>query len=70
MEDQPKLISSFHTLLIHLGILCFKAQFPLAGFFYQEENPNFLPPVLLLKSIFYADQKPQSIGFQVFLPFG
>jgi hypothetical protein len=47
-----------------------KAQFPMAGFFYQEENPNFLPPVILLKSIFYADQKPQSIGFQVFLPFG
>ena len=41
----------------------------MAGFFYQEENPNFLPPVLLLKNIFYADQKPQSIGFQVFLPF-
>jgi len=23
MEDQPKLISSFQNLLIHLGILCF-----------------------------------------------
>ena len=42
----------------------------MAKFFYQEENLNFLPHVLLLKSIFYADQKPQSIGFQVFLPFG
>ena len=42
----------------------------MAGYCYQEEKPNFLPPVLLLKSIFYADQKPQSIGFQVFLPFG
>ena len=47
-----------------------EAQFPMSGFFSKEENPNFLPPVLLLKSIFYADQKPQSIGFQVFLPFG
>jgi hypothetical protein len=52
-----------HPFDLSEDVVFHKAQFPMAEYSYQEENPNFLPPVLLLKNIFYADQKPQSIGF-------